>query len=191
MQEIEPFYNWLEYYTSEEDEASPFFGKEYNEFEFTNTIYNYFIHPQWDEFGSATLYLKVLLADYDTGVAIIEFIGEWNDTLYNDIMFLKRDVIDVFIGNGINKFILIGENVLNFHGGDDDYYEEWFDDIGDGWIAAINFREHVEDEMIRSHIDRYVLLGAPFNNLNWRKYKPQLLALFVENIMQKKLSSGF
>ncbi len=130
MQEIEPFYNWLEYYTSEEDEASPFFGKEYNEFEFTNTIYNYFIHPQWDEFGSATLYLKVLLADYDTGVAIIEFIGEWNDTLYNDIMFLKRDVIDVFIGNGINKFILIGENVLNFHGGDDDYYEEWFDDIG-------------------------------------------------------------
>lgn len=191
MQEIEPFYNWLEYYTSEEDEASPFFGKEYNEFEFTNTIYNYFIHPQWDEFGSATLYLKVLLADYDTGVAIIEFIGEWNDTLYNDIMFLKRDVIDVFIGNGINKFILIGENVLNFHGGDDDYYEEWFDDIGDGWIAAINFREHVEDEMIRTQIDRYVLLGAPFNNLNWRKYKPQLLALFVENIMQKKLSSGF
>lgn len=191
MQEIEPFYNWLEYYTSEEDEASPFFGKEYNEFEFTNTIYNYFIHPQWDEFGSATLYLKVLYADYDSGVAIMEFIGEWNDTLYNDIMFLKRDVIDEFISNGINKFILIGENVLNFHGGDDDYYEEWFDDIEDGWIAAINFREHVEDEMIRTHIDRYVLLGAPFNNLNWRKYKPQLLALFVENIMQKKLSSGF
>ena len=191
MQEIEPFYNWLEYYTSEEDEASPFFGKEYNEFEFTNTIYNYFIHPQWDEFGSATLYLKVLYADYDSGVAIMEFIGEWNDTLYNDIMFLKRDVIDEFIRNGINKFILIGENVLNFHGGDDDYYEEWFDDIEDGWIAAINFREHVEDEMIRTHIDRYVLLGAPFNNLNWRKYKPQLLALFVENIMQKKLSSGF
>lgn len=191
MQEIEPFYNWLEYYTSEEDEASPFFGKEYNEFEFTNTIYNYFIHPQWDEFGSATLYLKVLYADYDSGVAIMEFIGEWNDTLYNDIMFLKRDVIDEFIRNGINKFILIGENVLNFHGGDDDYYEEWFDDIEDGWIAAINFREHVEDEMIRTHIDRYVLLGAPFNNLNWRKYKPQLLALFVENIMQKKLSTGF
>lgn len=191
MQEIEPFYNWQEYYTSEEDEASPFFGKEYNEFEYTNTIYNYFIHPHWDEFGSATLYLKVLFADYDTGVVIMEFIGEWNDTLYNDIMFLKRDVIDEFIRNGINKFILIGENVLNFHGGDDDYYEEWFDDIEDGWIAAINFREHVEDEMIRTHIDRYVLLGAPFNNLNWRKYKPQLLALFVENIMQKKLSSGF
>ena len=191
MQEIEPFYNWLEYYASEDDEASPFYGKEYNEFEFTNTIYNYFIHPQWDEFGSATLYLKVLFADYDTGVVIMEFIGEWNDTLYNDIMYLKRDVIDEFIHNGITKFILIGENVLNFHGGDDDYYEEWFDDIGDGWIAAINFREHVEDEMIRTHIDRYVLLGAPFNNLNWRKYKPQLLALFVENIMQKKLSSGF
>ncbi|MFI5172732.1 MAG: hypothetical protein ACHQFW_10095 [Chitinophagales bacterium] len=190
MQEIEPFYNWLEYYTSEEDELSPFYGKEYNEFEFTNTIYNYFIHPQWDEFGSSTLYMKVLLADYDTNVAIFEFIGEWNDTLYNDIMFLKRDVIDEFIRNGINKFILIGENVLNFHGGDDDYYEEWFDEIDDGWIAMINFREHVEDEMIRTHIDRYVLLGTPFNNLNWRKYKPQTLALFIENMMQKRLGVG-
>lgn len=190
MQEIEPFYSWEEYYTSAEDELSPFYGKEYNEFEFTNTIYNYFIHPQWDEFGSATLYLKVIFADYDSGVAIIEFIGEWNDTLYNDIMYLKRDVIDDFIKNGITKFILIGENVLNFHGEDDDYYEEWFDDIEDGWIAAINFRDHVEEEMIRTHLDRYMLLGPPFNNLNWRKYKPQMLAVFVENMMQKRLGVG-
>lgn len=190
MQELEPFYSWREYYTSEEDENSPFYGKEYSEFEFSNAIYNYFIHPQWDEFGSATLYLKVLFADYEHQVVIIELIGEWNDCLYNDIMFLKRDVIDEFAYHGINKFILIGENVLNFHGGDDDYYEEWFDELEDGWIAFVNFRDHVEDELIRSHIDRYVLLGAPLNNLNWRKYKPQALALLIENTFQKRLGVG-
>ena len=187
MQEIEPFYNWREYYISEEDECSPFFGRDYNEFEYSNTIYNFFIHPQWDEFGSATLYLKIIFADYDQGVAIIEFIGEWNDCLYNDIMFLKRDVIDELVYAGITKFILIGENVLNFHSGDDDYYEEWFDDIEDGWVACLNFREHVEVEMNRAHIDRYFLIGHPFNNLNWRKYKPQALYLLIEQYMQKRL----
>ena len=45
---------------------------------------------------------------------------------------------------GINKYILIGENILNFHYSDDSYYEEWFDDNGDnGWIVLLNFREHV------------------------------------------------
>jgi len=43
-------------------------------------------------------------------------------------MHLKRNVIDVLVGERINKFILIGENVLNFHGSDDSYYEEWFED---------------------------------------------------------------
>ncbi len=187
MQDIEPFYNWREYYSSEDDEMSPFYGREYSEFEFTNTIYNYFIHPQWDEFGSSTLYLKILFADYNSKFAIIELIGEWNDCLHNDIMFLKREVIDVLTCNGINKFLLIGENVLNFHSSDDCYYEEWFDDVEDGWIAFINFRDHVEDELIRAHLDQYLLIGAPFNELNWRKYKPQTLALFIETMMQRKL----
>ena len=65
MHDIEPFYNWRHLYVSEEDERSPFYGRIYSEFEFTQTIYNYYIHPQWDEFGSRTLYMKVLLADYD------------------------------------------------------------------------------------------------------------------------------
>lgn len=187
MQDIEPYYNWREYYTSEDDNRSPFYRKEYSEFEFSNTIYNFYIHPQWDAFGSSTLYLKVLYADYKQGSIILELIGEWNDCLYNDIMFLKREVIDTFIAQGIRKFVLIGENVLNFHGSEEDYYEEWFDDIDDGWIAFVNFREHVEDEMIRSHIDRYVLLGAPFNDLNWRKYKPQAFSMLIDSMMQKRL----
>jgi len=30
-------------------------------------------------FGSRTLYLKVLLADYDEHYVVIELFGEWND----------------------------------------------------------------------------------------------------------------
>jgi hypothetical protein len=56
-------------------------------------VYDHVIHPQWDNFGS-TLYLKLLFADYDEGYVIIELIGEWNDLLHNDIMFLKRNIIE-------------------------------------------------------------------------------------------------
>ena len=41
-------------------------------------------------------------------------------------MFLKRNIIDELVGEGIDKFIMIGENVLNYHASDDSYYEEWF-----------------------------------------------------------------
>jgi hypothetical protein len=188
MQEIEPYYLWREYYTTEEDKLSPFFGKEYSEFEYSNTIYNFLIHPQWDEFGSSTLYIKIIYADYQEGFAVIEMIGEWNDCLYNDIMYFKREVIDHMTRNGINKYILIGENVLNFHSGDDDYYEEWIDDLEDGWIAAINFREHVEEEMCTGRIDQFIVLGNPFNNLNWRKLKPKALCAAVEALFHKRLA---
>src|ERR1700741_550312 len=119
MHEIEPYYNWRHLYTAEEDENSPFYGREYSEFEFSNTIYNYYIHPQWDDFGSQTLYIKILFVDYDQKYAVIEFIGEWNDAINNDIMLLKRDIVESMMRYGINKFILIGENVLNFHVSDD------------------------------------------------------------------------
>ena len=71
MHDIEPYYNWRHIYVSEEDEKSPFFGRQYSEFEFSQTVYNYYIHPQWDEFGSRTLYLKVLLADYTERYMVI------------------------------------------------------------------------------------------------------------------------
>lgn len=188
MQNIEPYYGWRELYIASEDELSPFFGTVYNEFEFTNTVYNFFIHPQWDDFGSNTLYLKILYADYDRAFAVIEFIGEWNDALYNDIMFVKREVIESMIGNGINKFIIIGENVLNFHGSDDCYYEDWFQDVEDGWIAAINFRPHVMKEMERFNIDSYLLTGGELDDLNWRSYNPMELLLHIEKIAARRLN---
>ena len=115
MHDIEPFYKWRDDYNSAEDDRSPFYGKEYSEFEFSETIYNFYIHPQWDFFGSPTLYLKIIYVDYDKNFAIIEFIGEWNDCITNDIMFLKREIIELLVAQDINKFILLGENILNFH----------------------------------------------------------------------------
>ncbi len=189
MHRIEPYYNWRELYVASEDERSPFFGRENSEFQFTNQIYNYLIHPQWDDIGSNTLYIKVLFADYDLQFAIIELMGEWNDCINNDIMYVKRNLIDNMLKNGITKFILIGENVLNFHASDDSYYEEWYEDVKDegGWIAAINFREHVIHEMRGSRLHYYVSFGHSLNALLWRKLQPPALLDVVDEMILKAL----
>lgn len=180
MHEIEPFYNWRHLYVAEEDENSPFYGNEYSEFEFSNTVYNYYIHPQWDEFGSRTLYLKILFADYELSYAIIELIGEWNDTVENDIMQLKRSIIDHLIGKKITKYILIAENVLNFHSSDTEYYEEWYEDIKDdgGWIVMMNTPSQTESEMKKAGIGQSV----HFINIdNWRTFQPGDLFHTIDN----------
>ncbi len=190
MHTIEPYFNWRDLYIAEEDKLSPFYEREYSEFEFSKTIYNYYIHPQWDEFGSPTLYLKVLYVDYINNFSIIEFIGEWNDAIGNDIMFLKREIIDPMIEQGINKFILLGENVLNFHASDDCYYEEWYEEIAEegGWIAALGFRDHVVTEMRSQRLEHYIYMGEKFNDLNWRMIKPQFLPEVIEDILLKPKS---
>lgn len=188
MQFIEPFYNWRDDYIAAEDEFSPFYGTEYSEFVFDKKLYNFLLHPQWDDFGSDTLYLKILYADYDIGYTIIEFIGEWNDAVNNDIMDLMREVIDILIYSGIHKFILIGENILNFHGSDDSYYEEWFHDIEEGWIVGLNFREHVIREFEDYGLDYYLNFGGIFDELDWRTFKPKSLFRFIDGNIQKRLS---
>src|SRR5690554_3349556 len=187
MHEIEPYYRWRDDYIAAEDEDSPFFGVEYNEFEFDKQIYNFLLHPQWDSFGSNTLYLKILYCGYELGCAIIELIGEWNDAIDNDIMLLKRELIDILIDQGINKYILIGENILNFHASDDAYYEEWFEDIEDGWIAGINFRDHVIQEFHEANIDYYINFGGALNNLAWRSFQPEQVFRAVESLLTKRL----
>ena len=189
MHFIEPFYNWRGYYIASEDGNSPFYEREYSEFEFDKRIYNYLIHPQWDHFGSTTLFLKVLYSDYDSGYSIIEFIGEWNDAIENDIMVLKRDVIEPMMNNGIHKFILIGENVLNFHSSDDCYYEEWFEEVEEGWIATINFHEHVVKEFIAANIDQYFVFGGELEEIDWRTYLPTNLFAKVESLVNKRIGS--
>lgn len=187
MHQIEPYIGWLKYYDPAQDEASPFYGKEYNYNLYSETIYGYYIDPGWDFIGSETLYAKVLFADYDEGFMVIEFIGEWNDALHNDVMHLKRNLIDEMVPAGINKFILIGENVLNFHGSDDSYYEEWFDEVEEGWIVGIGFRDFVLAEMSNFGVDTYVNFGGNLEVINWRTLKPIIFYERVDSLIQRRL----
>lgn len=186
MHNIEPYYNWRHLYTAEEDEYSPFYGREYSEFEYSNSVYNYYIHPQWDEFGSRNLYMKILFTDYQFNFVIIELLGEWNDAIDNDIMTMKRNIIDTLIAQGITKFILITENVMNFHSSDDCYYEEWWDDILDdgGWIVSLNMPVQTREEFEKARLHYYVHL---LDDDKWRTYQPLHLFNMVDNIMLKRL----
>jgi len=184
MHQIEPHFGWRDYYRVEDDPNSVYYEKEYSEFEYTNKVYNFLLHPQWDKFGSDTLLMKILFVEYDEGYAIIEFIGEWNDAINNDIMFLKRDILDDFIDMGVNKFILIGENVLNFHGSDDAYYQELYEDLEDGWAIFLHFLPHVVDEMKSYGIQDSVILDEDDEKtFDWRRKKPEVFFDIVDRFV--------
>ena len=187
MHLVEPFFEWRNLYIASDDPASPFYKQEYSEFEFHNSIYNFYIHPQWDSMGSPTLFLKIVYVEYEDGYAVIELIGEWNDAIENDIMTFKRDIIEPMINVGINKFILIGENVLNFHYSDDCYYEEWLDDIEDGWVVAVNFHEHVINEFQRINIYNYFVMGGELQDIEWRNYSPFQLFKKINGLVIRRL----
>ncbi len=187
MHYLEPFYNWRHMYMAEEDERSPFFGNTYSEFEFSQTVYNYYIHPQWDDFGSKTLYLKIIYADYDLHFAIIELIGEWNDAIENDIMVLKREVIDRLLDQQISKFVIVAENVLNFHSGDKDYYEEWYEQMSDeeGWAVIVNMPETTQYDFKKRKLNYFLeLMDLP----DWRTYKPYHLFKKIDNELLNRLT---
>ena len=186
MHTIEPFYKWEAHYRACDDPQSPCFGKNYPDF-YTHDIYGYYIHPAWDWIGSDTLYVKILYTHYELQFAIIEMFGEWNDTLHNDIMHFKRCVADRLHKQGIRQFILIGENVLNFHGSDECYYEEWFEDVEEGWISALNFREFVQKEWKKYNIDYYINFGGGLDIPNWRTLKPQRLYTLVKSQIVKRI----
>lgn len=127
------------------------------------------------------------MTDYDQHYAIIELIGEWNDAIENDIMTLKRDVIDLMLREGISKFLLIAENVLNFHSSDSSYYEEWYEDVSEsgGWIVCLNMPEQTQYDFKKARLNYYVeLMSAP----QWRTLKPDILFSQVDNILLRRLN---
>ncbi len=188
MHEIEPYYNWQKYYQAERDFRSPFFGREYGQ-EYVNDVYGYYIDPNWDEIGSSTLYCKILYTDYGAGYTIIELFGEWNDTLHNDVMYLKRMVVDKLSKSRITKYILIAENLLQFHGGETDYYEEWLEDVEDGWISLLNARDFILSEMQKYNLDSYINMGGTMQIEKWRTAKPDKLFAAVDILMKRRLGA--
>jgi len=160
MHDIEPYYHWRHLYTAEADPRSIFFGRTYSEFEFSQTVYNYYI---------------------------IELIGEWNDTIENDIMELKREVFDKLMAEDIIKFILIAENVFNFHSGDKDYYEEFYEELSDedGWAVLVNFHPAAQHDFLLRKLNRYIEL---MEISAWRTYKPDHFFQFIDQKLSQRLS---
>ena len=187
LQDIEPYYNWRHLYAAEEDRHSPFYRRQYSEFEFSNTVYNYYIHPQWDDFGSRTLYLKILFVDYPQKFAIIELIGEWNDAIENDIMTLRREITDNMMDQGIIKFIFIAENVLNFHSSDDSYYEDWHEQLVEngGWVAILDMPAQSQYDFTRARLNNYdLMIDFP----QWRTLKPEIVFEQIDTLIARKIS---
>ena len=186
MHDIEPFFNWRHIYVAEEDPKSPFFGRTYSEFEFSQTVYNYYIHPQWDDFGSRTLYLKIIYVDYELNFAIIELLGEWNDAIENDIMELKREILDLLYTQKIFKYILIAENVLNFHSSDKEYYQEWYEELSDenGWAVILNMPAATQHDFKKKKLQYYIEL---MELIDWRVYKPYHLFKKIDEELTKRL----
>ena len=187
MQDIEPYYNWRHLYIANEDHKSPFYGTVHSEFEYVNKVYNYYIHPQWNEFGSNTMFMKVIFVEYEKHYAIIELIGEWNDAIENDIMTIRREVTDKLNRHGTYKFILIAENVLNFHSSDDCYYEEWHEQIEDdnGWLVILNMPDQSKYDFKKARLTNYIeLLELP----QWRTMKPEVIFELLDGEMGRRLS---
>lgn len=104
-------------------------------------------------------------------------------------MYLKREVIEPMVGEGVFRFILIGENVLNFHGSEDCYYEEWYEDIcdEDGWICVLSALPHVEEEMRDTQLHHYLHFGKPYNTLNWRPFAPRALYHLLDGLVNGRI----
>ena len=87
---------------------------------------------------------------------------------------------------------VIGENVLNFHGDSDDYYEDWFDRVldMDGWIVGLNFKDFVLEEMQQFNVHRYINCNGPFAQVKWRPFKPDAIHELIQSFLQSWIESG-
>ena len=83
---------------------------------------------------------------------------------------------------------MIGENIFNFHGSDDLYYEEWFEEVEDGWIAAVNFPDFIQREFERYKLDVYINMGGTLQIPQWRTLAPTRFFELVKALIQRRLN---
>lgn len=181
MHNIEPFYGWLKHYDPEADHRSPFYGVVHNAFFFDRQVHEYLAHPLWESIGSEGLLVKLLYVDYDRGFAVLEMFGVWNDLLENDFKLFIENCLSRMIQEGISRFVLVMENVLNIYLEADDYYQEITEMLGEGgWICLLRTREHVLRELSAYGIDAYFYWAEGLDELRWRKLKPWQLLTLIE-----------
>ncbi|MGB4845051.1 MAG: hypothetical protein WBP16_11340, partial [Ferruginibacter sp.] len=92
----------------------------------------------------------------------------------------------IMFSQGINKFILIAENVLNFHSSDDSYYEEWREQVEDtgGWIAVVDMPAQSQYDFRQARLTNYItLIDFP----QWRTLKPELVFQQLDDVIVKRL----
>ena len=113
-------------------------------------------------------------------------IGEWNDAVENDIMTMKRNVLEAFMDQGIHKIILIAENVLNFHSSDKEYYEELYEELSDsaGWIVCLNMPQQTQYDFRRAKLNQFIEL---MEIETWRVYKPYHLFKKIDGELMARL----
>ena len=116
-----------------------------------------------------------------------DYIGPWITEILENMA--NKTAARLMVSFGIDKFILIGENVLNFHASDECYYEEWFDDVDDGWIAMVNFHDHVIKEFSNANLDHYFVMGGQLEELEWRTFRPLQFCQKVESLVSKRIGS--
>ena len=78
--------------------------------------------------------------------------------------------------------------MLNFHASDDCYYEEWFQEVEDGWQAGIKFRANVILEFKNGNIDYYINFGGELDDMSWRSSKPIQMFKKVEEQLSRRLN---
>jgi len=144
-------------------------------------------HPLWDTIGSESLLIKILYAQYDEGYAIIELFGEWNDLYENDYKLLAENCLTYLLDCGINKFILICENVFHAYFETDDYYDALQEELEEGWIALVKPRQTVIEELDAYNLTHYFYQSPLLDNLQWRKLKPFQLFELIESRVTKLL----
>ena len=169
---VEPFYGWLHIYSHEMDERSPYHLAEHSLFEYDRKIYNFNAHPLWDVIDSENLLIKILFVQYEEGYAIIEMLGEWNDLFQNDFKLLCQRCLTHLVDEGVDKFILICENVFHVYLDADDYYQDFASEIEDGWMCLLRARPHVQQEFVSYGISPYFYWNFALDQLQWRKLKP-------------------
>lgn len=181
MHELIPHSGWQTHYIADEDINSPLYNNQgAPDNGYYHRMYDFIIHPEWDYIGCETLFVKLIFVDYSQGFAVIELLGEWNDTIHNDIMEFKRRLVDSMIEQGIDKFLLICDNLLNFHGAEDHYYEEWSQETSNGWIVFLNVREQIEQELINTRLGNYIWFGKRFILTSWRVQDPLALCQNID-----------
>jgi len=161
---------------------------EHNLFYYDRSINHIPAHPLWDDFGSESLLLKILFADYGRGFAIIELFGEWNDLFDNDFKLLAENCLTVLVDEGIQKFVFICENVFHIYPDQDDYYQAMQEELeADGWMCLLRMRDHVREEMESYAVADYFYMSPVLDQVPWRKLKPLELFGLVEARMPKLL----